>query len=209
MTDTSDPAVSTSGRKVHSDAVWASLRDAYLAGEAGDAAASRHGVASATFWKRARREGWRRSDQPEAPPPAFDPERPALDASDQLDLIDRRLSWALETGAAGEALRWMRMRERIEARAQRQAETHARLQAVAAKAAAREDMACFRDLAAATRALEQAALANKRRLRAETRGESGQSKNLAAAPDLLDPEAPNLSRAERRRRARYLARRGP
>jgi hypothetical protein len=210
MTETHDPDASTRGRKVHSEAVWSSLRDAYLAGEAGEAAAARHGVAPATFWKRARREGWRRSEQPEAPPPAFDPDRPAMNASDQLDLIDRRVSWALEAGAASEALRWLRMRERIEVRAQRQAEMRARLEAVAAKASARENMACFRDLAAATRDLEQAALANRRRLRAEAQGESGQPKNSPGSREgFLDPDAPNLSRAERRRRARYLSRHGP
>lgn len=225
MTDI-EPSKDAPGRRVHSEAVWNSVRDAYKAGEGGEAVAARHGIASATFWKHARAGKWLRRDDPGEPPLAFDPECPALEADAQLDLVDRRLSWALEAGSAGETLRWMRIRERIEARDRRDREAEQREAAAAERdrlailhedrRQARMDM---RDVCAATKDIELAAKAALRSAEIEERmarrrpvaeGESGESKkSQPAANGFKDPDAPDLTRAERRRRQKYLARHGP
>lgn len=210
------------GRRVHSEAAWASARDAYLAGEAGASAAARHGISDSAFWRRAAEEGWRRRDQPDDPPAPFDPDRPALDDEAQLALIDRRASWALQRGDAGEALRWLRMRDRIELRGHRLREAQARAEAAAVRRSQREATADIQSVAALARGVEQVAKAELAGVRAQmrrhgleramSRRESGESKIQTPVPPTdppapLDPDAPGLSRAERRRRLKYRARR--
>lgn len=204
------------GRRIHSDAAWASARDAYLSGEAGASVAARHGISSSAFWRRAAEEGWRRCDQPTPPPPPFDPDRPALDEAAQLALADKRMSWALERGDVTEALRWQKMQERIEGREARRRETEARVRRDAERRAHAE-IAALTDTARDVERVARAGLAqietelrlNRLKDRASMR-DSRESKNADPAPDaLLDPAAPGLSRAERRRRQKYLAKHGP
>jgi hypothetical protein len=207
------PADATSGRRVHSEAAWASAREAYLSGEAGASAAARHGIGESVFWKRAADEGWRRRDRPEPAPPPFDPNRSVLDEAGQLALIDRRLADALERGDVTESLRWQRLRERVEGQEERRLDRQER----AARQADRRAHVEIGALTTAARDIERVARAGLSHLRTETLrqkvedaragAESTESKKTpTAAPTLLDPDAPGLSRAERRRRLKYRAR---
>lgn len=203
------------GRTKQSDAVWASARDAYLAGESGDSVAARHGIGRSTFRRHAADEAWRRCDQPTPPPTPFDPDRPAMEEASQLELIDRRVSWALELGDAGAALRWLRMRDRIELRGQRLREAQARAQ----RRVDQDLSAEIRSVAALARGVEHVAKAELSEFRTQMRRhglevemakrDSRDSKiqSPVAAPGLA-PDAPGISRAERRRRQKYRARHG-
>lgn len=117
------------GRRSAPDAVWARVRVDYLAGSSAAEACRRYGVGLTAFRDRAAREGWRRMDQPWAPPPnrmeAWD-EGVLLDDRVQGDLdkihlrqlsfvAHRRMMRAVLRGDAAEALRWRRVRLAMDA----------------------------------------------------------------------------------------------
>lgn len=54
----------------HHPHTWELIRDDYLAGQPRALLAERYGLGESTIRDRAAREGWRRADQPPAPPPA-------------------------------------------------------------------------------------------------------------------------------------------
>ncbi len=132
------------GYRIRSDAVWAQARAAYLDGETAEGVCDRFDLSLSAFRERARRGGWRRCDQPDGEP------RP-VDAMDDVDgcsiemgasyaeLADhalRQMRRAIARGRASEACSWMRLHERLLARAE--AEAQAAVQAARrAEAAAR------------------------------------------------------------------------
>jgi len=105
------------------DDVWAAVRADYLAGLSATACARKHGVGASTLHARAAAEGWRRADQPWAPPRnRLDPDDEGVALEDQhqgdLDRIgpgdlawvaERRMMRAVLRGDATEALRWARV----------------------------------------------------------------------------------------------------
>lgn len=110
------------GRRTAPDSVWAAAREDYLAGLSAPEVCDRHGVRLAALRSRAAREGWRRIDQPWAPPNRLDPgdEGVELEARvggnlDKIDLCEladvafRRMMRAVLRGDAVGALRWRRV----------------------------------------------------------------------------------------------------
>ena len=122
------PASPANGHRPAPDAVWAQVRDDYLAGISAPECCRRHGVGLTALRKRAASEGWRRADQPWTVPVRLDPwdegvlleERVAGDL-DQIEMqelewiADRRMMRAVLRGDAAEALRWRRVRYVLEA----------------------------------------------------------------------------------------------
>ena len=116
------PAIPANGQRSAPDEVWAQVREDYLAGISAPECCRRHGVGLTALRKRAASEGWRRADQPWAPPVRLDPwdegvlleERVAGDL-DQIEMhelewiADRRMMRAVLRGDAAEALRWQRV----------------------------------------------------------------------------------------------------
>lgn len=119
-TPTRDPRPFDGGHFNAPDGVWLRVRDDYLGGMSAPDACRRHGVGLSALRARAAREGWRRIDQPWAPPPnALDPEDEGLKLEDRvggdLDKVDlcelsfvayRRMMRAVMRGDATAALRW-------------------------------------------------------------------------------------------------------
>lgn len=115
-----DPRPFDGGHFNAPDAVWLRVRDDYLAGMSAPDACRRHGVGLSALRARAAREGWRRIDQPWAPPPnALDAEDEGLKLEDRvggdLDKVElcelsfvahRRMMRAVLRGDATAALRW-------------------------------------------------------------------------------------------------------
>lgn len=110
------------GRRAAPDAVWAAVREDYLAGRSAPACARRHGVSVGALRARAARDGWRRSDQPWIPADRLDPWDEGVDLEERvhgdLDKVElcelayvahRRMLRAVMRGDAVEALRWRRV----------------------------------------------------------------------------------------------------
>jgi hypothetical protein len=96
------------------DETWAAIRGDYLLGRSQDDLALHYGVGRSTIRDRARREGWRRCDQPEPPSPPLDRPEPGYDpVPDELmrppvEVIAdayRRADLALRSGRTAEAQR--------------------------------------------------------------------------------------------------------
>jgi hypothetical protein len=151
------------GYRIRSDETWARARDAYLAGETAEEVAFRFDLTLGSLRHRARIENWRRADQDD-PDHEHRVDDPRLDnrwghiGDDEgyADLAERALSQlrrAMAQGRAGAAASWMRVHDRLTARAEvdearkKKAEDTARRAAeraaaeVRAVAAARADVA--------------------------------------------------------------------
>lgn len=93
---------------------WHVLREDYLAGSPARVLCENYGVPLSTFRARARREGWRRADQPE--PAAAAPPEPDDEPFDPDLLVTRaraHLRRAVTAGDALGALRWMKLVEQL------------------------------------------------------------------------------------------------
>jgi len=126
MNDASPTDPADTGLQSAPDEVWEQVRDDYLAGWSAPACCRRHGVGLSTLRKRAAEEGWRRTDQPWAPPngPERDDEGLALEERfdgdlDQIPLGElsvvafQRMMRAVLHGNAMQALRWRRVHAMI------------------------------------------------------------------------------------------------
>ena len=111
------------GRPAAPEAVWARVREDYVAGLSASDCRRRHGVGLTALYERARAEGWRRADRPWAPAVKLDPadEGAALNMAidgdlDQVDhplmigVADQQMKRAVLRGDANAALRWRRIR---------------------------------------------------------------------------------------------------
>jgi hypothetical protein len=172
--DTAAPEAFDGGSSPHSDPLWDAVRDAYLAGATVASLREDFGMPSSTFYKRAGREGWLHRPRVAPRVEPLDLEAPMVDPSVLLDLAWRRLSHALEQGQSADALRWLRV--------------HDRLKATAAPASA-----C--DLAAANPAIPAAPAARPAAPSVE------KVETVFQDSTALGPRPP-LNRAERRRLAR-------
>lgn len=116
------------GRPAAPEAVWARVREDYVAGLSAADCRRRHGVGLTALYERARAEGWRRADRPWSPAVELDPEDEgaALDMAidGDLDQVDhplmievayQRMKRAVLRGDANGALRWRRIRLALEA----------------------------------------------------------------------------------------------
>ena len=112
MADGSTIPPAAAGRSCAPDAVWAAVRDDYLAGVSAPECCRRHGVGLTTLRARAAAGGWRRADLPWTPRNALDPadEGVALEVRvggdlDKIDLGQGRFAFvaAREVAAGGSA----------------------------------------------------------------------------------------------------------
>lgn len=132
--DLPEPAV----YRVRSTETWDLARDAYLSGETAAEVCARFDLGLSAFWDRARRGGWRRSERP-------DPQPLPLDADDDIDFDAdygrlaedalRQLRRAMARGRASAAASWMRLHDRLTARAREQAQIEEKAAAAASTAA--------------------------------------------------------------------------
>ena len=144
------------GRRVRSGEVWARARGDFLAGLSAREVCVRHDLGLSALKARARREGWRRSDQADPPPIrdlGYDPEL-AEDLDEELeaetpadvgDMAGRALLLArraLALGRLGEAQGWTGVWRRLGGRPRADAEADARRAQLALEAqSARTDAA--------------------------------------------------------------------
>jgi len=119
-----------SSYRVRSPETWAQARDAYLAGEAAESVCDRFGLGLSALRRRARLEGWRRSDQPDPEPADAQPADPLaamvdlplaelgglkVDLADTIELTLQRLSLAVLRGRSAEAVRYGRLLQTLQA----------------------------------------------------------------------------------------------
>jgi hypothetical protein len=99
------------GYRVRPGAVWLQARDAYLGGLSAEAVCDTFDLGLSAFRQRARQEGWRRSDAPEADlEPIGEPPEPeaAPPTAELADLAWRHAAQAIRRGRVYEARAWMR-----------------------------------------------------------------------------------------------------
>lgn len=96
--------------RIRAARTWAQARADYLSGLSAEAVCRRHDLGLSAFRRRARKYGWRRSDQVEPPPGETD-----LSLYDDVDINDLaqtarlRFIEATEGGRATDARRWQRL----------------------------------------------------------------------------------------------------
>jgi hypothetical protein len=73
------PDDTTEGHRLRTRTIWAVAQYDYLQGDTAEQVCDRYGLAITTFRDRARKEKWRRMDQPEPPLPSVEEEDPADD----------------------------------------------------------------------------------------------------------------------------------
>jgi len=140
---TPPPAETPRSYRVRSEETWAAAREDYECGWSAEEVCRRYDLGLSAFRQRARREEWRRCDQPEPEPlPPF-PAEPEAALSDEqlLDLAQRSLSSAVRRGRVYEARAWMRLIAELKQRARQAAESAAYRQRLAALKAKRAEEA--------------------------------------------------------------------
>lgn len=132
------------GRRVRSEETWTAAREAYLAGLSAGEVCARFDLGQSALRARARREGWRRTDQAD-PDPALEP-----DLDDELDelgpadfefMADRAARLALRALLSGDvngAERWTRVHLKLRPAADEQASRREWEKDQAARRAARQ-----------------------------------------------------------------------
>ena len=96
--------------RIRAAQTWAQARADYLSGLSAEAVCRRHDLGLSAFRRRARKYGWRRSDQVEPPLGEID-----LGLYSDLDMDDLartarlRFAEAVESGRATDARRWRRL----------------------------------------------------------------------------------------------------
>lgn len=188
--------------------IWTVARDLYTSGQTGQAVCLALGIRPSTFWRRAAHENWLRRDQPRgsAPIEPLDMSASVDDLPNAQDKAWRRVCVAMDQGRSAEAMRWIRVhaalsaqtriqREIIDRSANRQTQDEQDEQDEPTHVALRD----------ARTKLERVVLAIGAGNRLD-KVESTLTDSHAARPaDGLDPDAPGLSRGERRRRLKYRA----
>lgn len=196
------PAAPRGGYRIRSDETWARARAAYAAGDTAEEVAFRFDLAVGSVKHRAGKENWRKSDQED--PAEQDPVDPRLDdgtchiGADEgyAALAERALTQlrrAMAQGRGGAAASWMRVHDRLSARAEaearRQEAEAAQARAEAARVAEVDRRSAERAAAGVRQAL--AAAASDDALSAEAQAEE----DLIAAMAAL---AVRVSRADPR-----------
>jgi len=128
MTDLYDPTPSfetstaragpEGGYRLRSEAIWAEVRDGYRWGFTAEELCERYDLGLSAFRARARREGWRRADQPDPAPQdagldPLDDDEPLASMEELLDLAWRHVARALRDGRVVEAQRWLRLHDHL------------------------------------------------------------------------------------------------
>ena len=100
----------TDDYRIRAAAVWAQARKDYLSGLSAEAVCRRHDLGLSAFRRRARKYGWRRSDQ--VAPPHGETDLTLygdITMDDQVRTAQLRFIEALESGRATDARRWRRL----------------------------------------------------------------------------------------------------
>ena len=93
--------------RIRAAQTWAQARADYLSGLSAEAVCRRHDLGLSAFRRRARKYGWRRSDQVEPPPGEIDLGLYAdMDMDDLARTARLRFAEAIESGRATDARRW-------------------------------------------------------------------------------------------------------
>lgn len=103
--------------KTYSDILWLEVRRRFLAGETGPDLCAEFGLARSTFSARAKRDGWRRKDQPDEPLPA--------DPGQAAEALMNRAVLAAAAGRIKEAEDFVRTARRFRDEEERSARTFA------------------------------------------------------------------------------------
>jgi len=112
------------GYRIRSDDTWALAREAYLAGETAEAVCARFSLGLSVFRDRARRGGWRRCDQADPGPMPVGPEDDIDFDAGYGELAAhalRQLRRTMARGRVSAAAGWMRLHDRLIARAEQEA----------------------------------------------------------------------------------------
>jgi hypothetical protein len=208
------------GYRIRSDETWARARDAYLAGETAEEVAFRFDLTLGSLRHRARVENWRRLDQEDPDGSGYRSERgssllepgegrlddPRLDnrwghiGDDEgyAALAERalfQLRRAMAQGRGGAAASWIRVHDRLIARAELEEAREARKAAQAAEAARLVAERAAAEVRAATAARAEANHALIRDLGTAVRQSAAIPPGDAVARAALDAELDRLSRA--------------
>lgn len=107
--------------RIRTEDTWADARGDYLAGFTAEEVCRRHDIGLSALRQRARREGWRRTDQADPSPEddfdVFDD----LEPPELVEMAWRRLAAAIARGRGADAARWQRIHALLHARAQEEA----------------------------------------------------------------------------------------
>ena len=107
-------AVMTDAYRIREARIWAQARADYLSGLSAEAVCRRHDLGLSAFRRRARKDGWRRSDQVEPPPGELDLNLYAdLDMDDLARTARLRFAEAVEGGRASDARRWRALADEL------------------------------------------------------------------------------------------------
>ena len=182
---------------------WSLARDLYAAGQTGQAVCAALGIRPSTFWRRAADQGWLRRDQPNAfyTPGPLDLSAAVDDHDAAIDKAWRRVCAALDDGRSGEAARWIRVHSALLSQGEARRESHRR-----------DDRHEIDKVIWSAKSITARANLEIQRLKHGAPGLEKVESTLTdshgtdAASTPLDPDAPGLTRAERRRRLKYLAR---
>ncbi len=102
--------------RIRSAQTWVQARDAYLAGMDAEAVCRRYDLGLSAFRRRARKYGWRRSDQTDPRPEGADLAiYDDLTMSEEVEMARLRFVHALERGKPMEAVRWRRLWKEMKA----------------------------------------------------------------------------------------------
>ncbi|MEQ7155068.1 hypothetical protein [Brevundimonas aurifodinae] len=208
------PPAPRGGYRIRSDETWARARDAYLAGETAEEVAFRFDLTLGSLRHRARQEGWRRADQDD-PEWGYRSARGASllepgegrvddrwghigDDEGYAELAERalfQLRRAMAQGRGGAAASWMRVHDRLTARAELEEAREARKATQAAEAARLVAERAAAEVRAATAARAEANHALIRDLGTAARQSASVAPGDAVARAALDAELDRLSRA--------------
>ena len=209
-------AAMTETYRIRSPETWLQARDDYLAGLTAEAVCRRHDLGLSAFRSRARKQGWRRTDQGDASstPPDDDLGLSIYDdvgIDEQIHMARQRFNQALHHGKPMEAARWRRLwRELCDERDALDADLLPHMSPseiqdmLAAEADADEAEEEFRSLSAA---LRRTPPASPEPARPENVHDVHPVFSSADSPPGR-PSPPLLPRAERRRQQRALRRSG-
>ncbi len=147
--------------RVRSGDTWDLAREAYLAGETAESICARFDLGLSNFRERARQGGWRRCDQPDREPLPVDAGDDIDFDADYAELAEhalRQLRRAMARGRGSAAASWMRLHDRLLARAKETAAAE-RKAAEAAQARRRDESLARLDAASdAAQNIERLAL---------------------------------------------------
>lgn len=178
---------------------WTLARELYAGGQTGQAVCMALGIRPSTFWRRAGQENWLRRDQPKAAVPIEPLDMTACvdDLATARDKAWRRVCLAMDQGRSAEAMRWIRVHSALFAQTQTAQET---IDRSAGRSSHDEpERPIHHAVRKAQDDLQRMVLGDRLEKVEPTLADSHSDRPARG----LDPDAPGISRAERRRRLKY------